>query len=72
MDHKRITTSLDECNYQVVIVRPEQSKTVFGYEDSTEADEHCMALNEYLQAMGIPDTEIYYTLEMGPNVPEPV
>jgi hypothetical protein len=52
---------------------PGQSETIAGYtyDDCVEADAHCMALNAELQSKGVPDTEMYYSLEMGPNVPEP-
>jgi len=73
MKHVRINTPFDECDYQVVKETPGQSETVFGYdyEHCIEADEHCMKLNAELRAIGITEAEMWYGLEMGPNVPEP-
>lgn len=63
MEHKRIPSRFDECNYQVVRESPGQSETIAGYDTSEEADNHCMSLEE--------KDGIFYAVEMGPNVPEP-
>lgn len=56
MNHKRIPSDFDECDYQVVKETPSQSETVFGYAyaDCVEADAHCMRLNAELRAQGSP------------------
>lgn len=73
MNHIRVNTQFDECDYQVVKEIPGQSETIVGYtyDECIEADAHCMALNAELREKGIPESELYYALEMGPNVPEP-
>lgn len=50
---------------------PGQSETIIYFDDSVEADKLCMRMNVFLQKENIPETEIYYALEMEPNVPEP-
>lgn len=73
MNHIRVKTEFDECDYQVVKETPGQSETVAGYtyDECIEADAHCMALNADLRSKGIHESDLYYALEMGPNVPEP-
>lgn len=73
MQYTRVKTPFDECDYQVVKCEPNRAETIAGYsyDECIEADEHCIALNAELAAQGIPESQLYYSLEMGPNVPEP-
>jgi hypothetical protein len=67
--HIRIPSEFDNLNYQIVKEMPGVSETIFGYDCSIEADAHCMALNKEVSDIG--RTDHYFSLEMGPNVPEP-
>lgn len=70
-EHIRIPSPFDDCNYQIVKETPGQSRTVVGFDDSIQADAICMELNKFLEMLGVSSDEVYYSLEMGPNVPEP-